>query len=418
MSPEELEKLLQNVPKTFRRNWILAKDKKDDENIKRHRMKMLAFKILMISSFIRNQVNSCACMLMSSSSDLGLWMRITNIDLLYGLGDFGCLVTGIYALGSTLCLLHMAMLENIGRKKDLGIIDKLINIKHLNLDEVERTKIARIPYFISIQRYLLIFGSTSEIQMFYVFGAFMSYLKFDSLLYAICAVPVVISYFPLNYNAMTLFLSAHQIIGMSATYFEIRLSRIVKQLVTFKRKLNSRGRKTSKSPQESKLEAGNLLSSAGKIMKELDEVLTEIESHNKTIKVILRDIFSCMGPMVSLVIVFFMKEMPLYVRMVTLSFATLGMMTAYSLRNASSLHPQLLQLGRHLHSCQGRLRCRGNHSTLRDKQHLLKLIHRLSSYRLPIGFTVGDTGSFTPESAMSFISAIVSISLIFLNTNK
>jgi len=46
---------------------------------------------------------------------------------------------------------------------------------------------------------------------------------------------------------------------------------------------------------------------------------------------------------------------------------------------------------------------------------ILRMIHRVSSKNLRIGFTVGDGEEFSDETAVGFVSHVLGTSIMFLN---
>jgi hypothetical protein len=80
-----------------------------------------------------------------------------------------------------------------------------------------------LPSFINIQKLVAVFGSTIGITAFWAIGAVISSRQLEIGWFSILSIPVVISYWPLNYHAMTLFIAHH---GMSTIYLKIRVRRI------------------------------------------------------------------------------------------------------------------------------------------------------------------------------------------------
>jgi len=111
--------------------------------------------------------------------------------------------------------------------------------------------------------------------------------------------------------------------------------------------------------------------------------------------------------------------------------------TAVSFINASQLYIRILNMAKALHSCQClsaqnqrmEFRPRSAPSTsqgirpsfasdvlvLKCKFQVLRMIQRVSSPHLRIGYTVGNGASFSDDTAAAYVSNIFGNTLMFLN---
>lgn len=369
-------------------------------------------RVIMMIGWLRHFLIATTCVL-TEGGRIATVIRYSCVDLLYGLGSFGCIMSAIYLPGHTLCYLHLRMYERQEKHHELFIMDHIKNASRqlFYFTRSERKEFSKILRWMSVQRILIIFTSTIQQTLLYAVGAVVTAMKLNSWLFMVVSIPVVINYIFVNYYAMSIFTPAHTLTAHSTNYFRIRFRRIhvrLHQLIRQQR-LHDGMQSGQMSP--------NFQADLIKVMDEIEQVLHEVHQHNHTIKFFLRDIVSVMGPMIALVMVYMTDQMPFMLRIVT-SFGCgfLTMLASISLFNASGLHLCVKETSRILHSCQVVLKLQGrDDQQLNIKLHLLKLIYRTSCPGLPIGFTVGDAGSFSPMTAGSFISDVISISLIFLN---
>ena len=404
MSPEQLKSMVNAVEMKLQTDLILFKGIEEhsasNTNQLNVKWKYRGMRILQVFGWF-HQILVCYCIL-SRSSQASLYC----LDLLYGMGSFGSAMSGCYMCGYTLLLLHLIVIGRQERKNELHILTHMKNAHEMDLTPEERKKYARNLFWILIKNIIIFLFVGIPMTGFYLIGVVLSAYKFQSWYFSIMSVFMLAMYGITGYNCIIIFANVHLMTAHSTNYFRIRICNIRSLLRGWLKDVR-------RGSLRHKLEDYSLLND---VIWKTESVLQEIREHNKTIKFFLRDTQMVLGPMIGMLIVFFASDCPWYLRGITAGGTSCIVAAAvYSLYNASGLHLNLIKLCSDLHSCQATLVAESP-KDIKMKFHLLRLIYRTSSERLPVGFTVGDTGSFTPGSAGFFISHTISVSTLFLNT--
>lgn len=207
-----------------------------------------------------------------------------------------------------------------------------------------------------------------------------------------------------------------------------RVEKTLKEVVLMAREEVSINRKT-----EVRVKMTVMINTA---LREIQDILNEVSEHNICIKYWLRDELVNAGGMFIMFFVFSLGDIEWYYRAFTFFtvfclLATLGV----SFSNAAQLYIRILSLAKLLHSCQivyqsavqlqsstrsksaSCLQQAPNpRQVLKTKYQIIRMIHRVSSHYLRIGYTEGNGESFSPASVGEFVETIVIWSLMFMNT--
>ena len=403
MSPEELKFLVNAVERKLQTDLILFQGIEEyctsDTDQLNRKWKYCGMRILQMFGWF-HQILVCYC-IFSRSPKASLYC----IDLLYGMGSVGSAMSGVYMCGYTLLLLHLIVIGRHERNSQLHLLTHMKKAHEMDLTPAERKKYAKNLFLIIIKNIVIVIVASIPMTGFYLIGAVMSAYKLRSWYFSIMSVFMLAMYVITGHNCIVILANVHLMTAHSTNYFRIRIRNI--------QSLVQRWLKVRREPFKHKLQHRDLLDN---ITWRTENVLQEIREHNETVKFFLRDTQLVLGPMIGMLIVFFASDAPWYFRAIDAG-GTLCIVAAavYSLYNASGLHLNLIKLSSDLHSCQVTLSAESR-KDMKMKFHLLRLIYRTSTEHLPIGFTVGDTGSFTPGSAGFFISQTISVSTMFLNT--
>jgi len=164
------------------------------------------------------------------------------------------------------------------------------------------------------------------------------------------------------------------------------------------------------------------------VILDLQDILDELVDHNNLIKFYLRDSLYGVGGIYVNYLVFILGPHPWYFRIIPLMTVVFGIVAvSISFTNASQLYIRILNMAKALHSCQcvvgrelsmAKTRAKSTPSTsrashvsqvmtgldLKSKFQVLRMIHRISSPHLRIGYTVGNGETFSDDTAAAFVS--------------
>ena len=241
--------------------------------------------------------------------------------------------------------------------------------------------------------------------------------------------------------SIVMYFSVHLMIAQSTTYFKIRLNRVEKNLKQIADQSSqefwnpvrrqSVGKKRDKKTTRRPIIIDD-------VVLDLQETLDELDQHNLLIKHFLRDELYGLGGIFVAFLVFVLAKIPWYYKILVSGSLIIGVtINVVSFTNASQLYIRILKMAKALHSCQCvsaqnqrlELRPRSAPSTsqgirpsmisdlliLKSKFQILRMIQRVSSPHLRIGYTVGNGESFSDDTAAAYVSSIFGNTLMFLN---
>ena len=344
----------------------------------------------------------------------------------HSLGFLGRIFSGIIMVGYPMDMMHsIVILMNEKR----GTLTPVTNIKHMfdKLNNPSPRETKRLMFSLKALRYfpLMHLGGTISMECIKAVGAVMTALSFKSWAWALAYIPRGIASFVGVAHASQNWAVSHLLITNSATYLTLRLDRVIEVLSTI----------VSMPGDRIQANKRNISWLINRNLKDLDCILNEVNDHNRCIKYWLRDELVCIGIVISFIIVFFIEGANYYEKgIIGMTITAVLIVLIISFAHAAYLYVQIRSTANLLKSLQLKTQFlmpvprprtisviqRPNPEpqfadVIQTKHQILLLIHRTSSPYLRIGFTEGNTESFSPESVASVISIILTTPLMFLN---
>ena len=341
----------------------------------------------------------------------------------YAYGRLGRFISATHVIGFPLTILYsLTILMN----ETKGSLTPVTNLKHLfdKLPHPSDHEVKKLTFLLRILPYIPLTNFLCAFPVFsFVFiGSVLTSYELQSLTFLLASIPEWFIEGVSLIHASHTFSTVHMLIAQSARYLLTRLDRIDNSLAAL---LSS-----------SQTQVKEIIRKIRRTLIDLDSVLDEVLDHNRCIKYWLRDSLICMGSIMTLPIVFIMESKVWYERafIFMLGFFLL-MFLSISFYYAAYIFIKIRSTAKSLHSLQTQLKphyqgARRRSTSLmiqkvgdphpsdviKMKYQTLRLIHRMTSPFLRIGFTEGDGESFSAESVGSIISTVVFGSLMFLNT--
>ena len=420
MSPEEIESLVNAIEDNLRSDLILESGfhgKVHDFGTSSRKKLLSLVQIILI---IRHFVLSFFCLFPSNKASN--FLRIACVDLLHGLGSFGRLLNHVFFIG-TLFTFHIFQVFRINEKSSqLYAISHIRDFRRFNLNNDETKKFTTYLMWIRIQRKLVLYLSALPLTGALTIGAIITSVKLKSITFAALSVPIIGLYLPVNYYNLSAVAYGFLVTCHSSTYLSIRFSRVLcrlekllKNRSTIIQTGNYKQNPVFTQLQDWVRRARFRIKELEEVLSEVEHVLKEVKRHNQMVKEILKCIVTYLIPAIGLQLIFLASEEPLYQFLDANTAILITFLTYYTLSVASNIYTLTRQLSIQLYSLQRILTSR------HKKLHVLRLIQRTSgckTWNLPIGFTVGDQGSFSPLTTVSSLLQSVSISLTFLNSRS
>jgi len=441
MTPEELNALVKRVEGNFRRDLVVSMKFNEFTTIMAVpwyiKMRMMSIRMVYMIFFIRSCFMTYAFLFLKRHSPSAVKIRYYCVDIFEGLGSLGCLLNTVYGVGFLLLLMHFKMFCTSEKKNNLHVLNHLKQSMEIDFTPQERKEFARVLEKMAVQGKYTFFLVTLALSLGNLYAAVvtgqsmkekMSDQKIRALdKYVKHSIPVMIGYFMANYFGIQWLLYGHMITAHSVNYFRIRIKRIynllqdwreiemIKRIITKETEEKKEG--DEKEEEEPEPEP---VVDLEKVLLELQSLFNEIAIHNKMVKVILRDIKTFMGIMCRVIIIFVVTRETNYVKKLILIVIVLCILTGtlMTLHNASQVYLDLRKISKELHSVQIMIE-RDSMTNMSQfyslKMFVKKMIQWTSSDRLPLGLTVGDSGSLHPNRAGLFLPNTIKISLMILN---
>ena len=344
----------------------------------------------------------------------------------HALGYLGRVFSGIIIVGYPMCVLHSMVILHYEKR---GALTPVSSIKHLfeKLKNPSPQELKKLMFSLKALSYfpLMHFAGTLSMESINTVGAVMTALSFQSWYFALAYIPRGIYSCLSAVHATQSFVIVHLLIMNSAIFLSLRLDRVTINLSRVSSLCP--GMKTADRLHAFRITKANLL--------DLDSILNDVNDHNRCIKHWLRDEVICIGVVVSFIIVFFIEGNNYYEKAIFgFTVSTVVFVLAISFGYAAYLHVKIRSTAKLLHSLQTKIqihvsvlrrysepmvllekRKESFADVIKTKYRILRLLHRISSPYLRIGFTEGSGESFSPKSVASVISTIVTTPLMFLN---
>ena len=419
MSSPDVTHLVEDVEKVLKKCFIISAPFSDIEkgivNERRRRIVyFLAF--IFFVDFLLSIIRTFA----SKNSVL----HIYSLNSLVSFGYLGKLFNGSFVVGYPLCITHMYTVLRNEKRGTLTPVTSLGRMFHKlpNLSTEETKTLTNILKLLAYIRYVNLV-STCPGMFLRAVGAFAA-VKSYGLIFLCCYIPVwLIQCVCLTFQSQ-IFSIVHLLIAQSVIYLTLRLKRV--NALLMKVVLMDEN-------QRSKLKLSSIVQG---MLLELDTVLNEINDHNICIRMLLKQNTTGAGIIFSLLFVFAIEGSEWYQKVFTLTLAfVMGVLISYSFINVAYLFIRIRRTVKFLHKLQTLMHCqdlwfkngsapvmsrkaRGCHpiEVIKTKYLILRMIHRMSSPYLRIGFTEGDGDSFSPASLTETYSSMIFTSIMFLNT--
>ena len=321
------------------------------------------------------------------------------------------------------------------RNEAKGTLYPIIKLKEMyaNLDNPSPQETSTFLSFLNIAVYVREISLITVLIPMVLFrgvGAVLTAYKFNSLLFLLVSIPDVMLFMILQLYPCQMHAFTHLLIAQSTTYFQLRLSRVERSLESIVIYVRS---ETAKSQwRETKI---NMIRGINEQLFDLEEILNEVNDHNECIKHWLRDELVINGGLLCYFVVSMLGDIEWYYKLSTVvSIVSWSGAIIPSFVNSAQLYIKIRSMAKLLHSCQKQLiienksvpRSSGTSTVqendvsryvvMKTKYQVMRMIHRVSSPFLRIGYTEGDGESFSPASIGQLASTIVFGSLMFLNS--
>ena len=433
ISSEELDILGQDLEENFKKGLILVSgfdaEPSSDSNLSQRR-KVYAIKLLIKMNCIRLFVLGSACFF--RSSDRAKMLRLFSVDILYGFGSFGCLINQVVFLGFLVATNYLDVVQKHEKTGKLHMISHIKNHRNYEFTPLERNKFSTYLKLIKLMRTIALCMVVIPLTLFHAVGGIVTSWKLGSIAFTFPAVIMTLNYGVVFYYAANPAIYSLLMVAHSSNLLTIRFNRLIDQMNRFHCQCGQWSRRKKISMVGYKDIAGRLQEwskSAGRRVKEFHSVLYEVESvlhevrqHNETVKHILESCVHYAVPAVGLLleVIFFAGDIKFWYKVIVLNTAFFASSIFYQmLFKACQIYSLTRKVCNLLHGIQVRV----GRKEKKRKLHVLRLIYRTSdcstwnckTCSLPIGFTIGNQGSFSPFIAVASTLQVAIIALTFHN---
>ena len=426
MTAFEVQKVIDKLESNMIRDHLISTDFQSIENKKMNKKRIVTviiIDIFLLIYFFR----FCIGLLAEPGSSLHYY----SLNAFYGFGYLGRLWNGIYASGFLATIAHSIVILMNEKRGTLTPIVKLREM-YSKLDDPSPQETSSFLYFLKIGLHVRELGiMTILIPMtgFRIVGVIITAYKWNSVGFLIAYIPVLVLFILLQPYPCQTHAFSHLLIAQSTTYFKLRLSRVEKIL---DKTIKINFRQASETMMKKKLKF-TIITAMNKQLRVLEEILNEVRDHNKCIKYWLRDEMIITGCLLSYCLVSIVGGIEWYYKLFTVvSIVSWSGALVPSFINAALLHVRIMSVAKLLHSCQNELsilekpdvrhKSAPVHFNLievvKTKYQILRMIHRVSSPFLRVGYTEGNGESFSPASLGKFTSTVIFTSLMFLNSKS
>ena len=429
ISSEELDILGQDLEENMKRGLILVSgfnaEPPSDCNLWRRR-KVYAIKLLIKMNCIRLFVLGSACFF--RSSDRATMLRLFSVDILYGFDSFGCLINQVVLLGFLVATNYLDVMQNHEKTGKLHMISHIKNHRNYEFTPLERNKFSTYLKLMKLMRIIELYMVVIPLTLFHVVGGIVTSWKLGSIAFTLPAVLMTLNYGVVFYYAANPAIKSLLMVAHSSNFLTIRFNRLIDQMNRFHCQYGQRSREkkidkdiADRLQDWSKL-AGRKVKEFHSILYEVESVLHEVRQHNETVKYILESCVHYAVPAVGLLleVIFFDGDIKFWYKVIVLNTAFFASSVFYQmLIKACEVYSLTRKVCNLLHGIQ----VRAGRKDKKTKLHVLRLIYRTSdceawnckTWNLPIGFTIGNQGSFSPSIAVASTLQVAIIALTFHN---
>ena len=359
-------------------------------------------------------------------------LHVYAINSFNGYGYLGKIWNGIYFIGGIGIVGHALVFFVTEGRGRLTVVTELRRMFH-KLENPSTQETKDFLYYLKIIIYVRELSFTAIIipmTAFRFVGAAVTAYELRSVSFLVISfismIPAAVAQ---QYIAYIHFYT-HLIMAQSATYLTLRLNRVDNQLqsVVF-------SCRNQEHPRTFLL----TMEKVNKQVIDLQSILNEVGRHNENIRHWLGNDLLTVGVVLTFCFIQCLDNpIPWYFKVST--FSSVPAWTAImclSFFNAAKLHLRIRSMTKVLYSCQTLIQRNAQSMTrqersafstnilnvnpvdlLKTKHQVLRVIHRVSSRFLRIGYTEGDADSFSPSTIIRLLSTIVFNSLMFLNARN
>ena len=426
-------KLIDKIERNLQRDYIISSGFQNidrgilNQDRRRVIMTLLLCKVFFIVKFM-----------IATVAHEDSFLHIYFLNPLLGYGFLGRFMSAVYFCGFTGMVLHQSITLMNEKRGTLYVMTDLKNM-FKKLRKPSPQECSSFGYFLNALIYtreLSLWTVSVPMLIFRATGAVVTARQLNNYTFLAFMVPEFVVYaIEMQYDVQ-IYAYVLLFIAQSTAYFKLRMNRADKKLLKVKflaNGLTNRIRDGSALINHPPVTTIRRLNSS---LIELQSILNEIEDHNKCIKYWLRDELYVMAAFFIVFLVYLMGDIAWYFKVfpfVPLSFAAIVLSISFS--NAAQLFVRIRRTAVGLHSCQTLLLnetiriSRGVQSNvssietqlntsniLKTKLQLGRMIHRVSSPFLRIGYTKGDGDSFSPACVAQFMDTIVLSAIMFINS--
>ena len=351
------------------------------------------------------------------------------VNCYYGYGYLGKIWNGIYMIAVSATAAHAIVFFVSEGKGNLIVLTDLKNMFQNFRRSIEQE--TPLIYYLRIMantRMLSLVTIIIPMLLFRGIGAALTAYRFQSWAFLAAATFSMMHFTVAQVTNVIFHCYTHLTIVISATYLSCRVKGVEVGLTGCSNNLN----KSKLSGQLTVLQSR---------CSELKDILDEVARHNQCIKYWIRNDLFTTGCLISFTILQSLNNtIGWYFKVCTFfSVATWLVFLLAPLTKAAYLQMSIRSLTNVLYSCQVLLQNEhseqsdGKRSTsapiagdkrinllnlIRTKRQIIRMIHRISSPSVKIGFTDGNGESFSPLSIGQLSSSVAFNSLMFLNSRS
>ena len=428
MSGIDVSAVVEKAEQNLIRDYIISTDFSSitSGNVNHHKRRLIVVRIALVAFLMTISVSGFI-------ADKESKVHVYVPNSLYGYGYLGRIWNGNYFIAGIGIVGHAFVFfvaEGRGRITVLTELKRMF--QRLENPSTQETK--DFLYYLKIIVYvreLSFIAFIIPMTAFRVVGAALTAYELQSVSFVVLAsismIPIAIAQ---QYFAY-IHIYTHLIMAQSAAYLTLRLNRVDNQLQSIVC--------SSVSQMHPRTFHKTVFVAMHKINRQvidLQQILNEVGRHNENIKHWLRNDLLTVGVVLSLCLIQCMDS-PNVWYMNVFTFSSVPAWVAIMLLpffHAAKLQVRIRSTSKVLYSCQTLIQTEAQSMTrraksalftkpmkgnpvdlLKTKHQILRVIHRVSSLFLRIGYTEGDADSFSPSTIIRLLSTVAFNSLMFLN---